>query len=284
MIFVSSSCVRYKKICDSVSALAENGFMNIELSGGTQFYGAYLEDLLCLKEKYNLTYRCHNYFPPPEKHFVLNLASLDDNIYVSSLEHLKKSIDVSVLLGADKFGFHAGFYVDINTEEIGRSVSKKEQYDKAEAQKRFYEAVRVLNNYADGVTLYVENNVTSAINLRTHGGNNPFMLTCSAEYRELASVADIKLLLDIAHLKVSCRSLGLDFAKELAELASHTDYVHISDNDGLNDQNLGISGESQVHSLLKKSCKADCDFTLEIYSGISDLISCYNLIDGMKND
>ncbi len=66
MIYVSSSCIRHKKIKDSVKELAENGFQNIELSGGTQYYNNIESDLLKLKEKYNLNYRCHNYFPPPK--------------------------------------------------------------------------------------------------------------------------------------------------------------------------------------------------------------------------
>jgi sugar phosphate isomerase/epimerase len=75
----------------------------------TQLYDDLLNDLLELKAKYNLTYRCHNYFPPPPKSFVLNLASLDDDIFQMSMDHAKKALELSESLGADKYGLHAGF-------------------------------------------------------------------------------------------------------------------------------------------------------------------------------
>ncbi len=72
------------KIRDSVQELAENGFQNIELSGGTEYYENFERDLIELKGEYNLNYRCHNYFPPPKKPFVLNLASLNDETFQMS--------------------------------------------------------------------------------------------------------------------------------------------------------------------------------------------------------
>ena len=110
MIFVSSSCVKNKKIKDSVEELAKAGFKNIELSGGTVFYENFENDLLELKEKYSLNYRCHNYFPPPKKSFVLNLASLSDDTFQMSFDHLEKVVALSNRLKADKFAFHAGFF------------------------------------------------------------------------------------------------------------------------------------------------------------------------------
>ena len=62
MIFISSACVKHYKIKDSVQELVNNGFKNIELSGGTTFYNGFVEDLLELKAKYNLNYICHIIF------------------------------------------------------------------------------------------------------------------------------------------------------------------------------------------------------------------------------
>ena len=46
MIFVSTGCVKAKKIKDAISQLAKAGFKNIELSGGTKYYTDYENDLL----------------------------------------------------------------------------------------------------------------------------------------------------------------------------------------------------------------------------------------------
>ena len=122
MIYVSSSCSKQKKIGAAIRELAEHGFQDIELSGGTDYYEDYEDDIFDLKEKYNLNFLVHNYFPPPKEDFVLNLASLDDAIFERSFAHLCKAIQLSCLLGADKFGFHAGFYTDISVDEIGKAV------------------------------------------------------------------------------------------------------------------------------------------------------------------
>ena len=133
MIYVSSSCVKYKKIQDSVVALVNHGFKNIELSGGTEYYDGFEDDLLELKARYNLNYICHNYFPPPKCSFVLNLASLDNEIYEKTLNHLVHAIELSKRLDAKKFGFHAGFLVDIKVSEIGQKISKNDLYNKCPA-------------------------------------------------------------------------------------------------------------------------------------------------------
>ena len=87
MIYVSSSCIKAQYIKQSVKTLAESGFDCIELSGGSEYYPQILEDLLELKEKYNLQFACHNYFPPPKNgDFVINLASLDSAVFERSLE------------------------------------------------------------------------------------------------------------------------------------------------------------------------------------------------------
>lgn len=59
MIYVSSSCVSGQKISDVVRRLAQGGFRNIELSGGTSYYPEIFHDLAALKKEYGLTYVCH---------------------------------------------------------------------------------------------------------------------------------------------------------------------------------------------------------------------------------
>ena len=54
------------------------GIFDIELSGGI-YKEKLIRELINNKNKFNL--KAHNYFPPPKKPFVINLASLDDKIY-----------------------------------------------------------------------------------------------------------------------------------------------------------------------------------------------------------
>ena len=54
MIYVSSSCVKADTIQKSVLTLVHEGFRNIELSGGTKYYDNFANDLLVVKEKFDL--------------------------------------------------------------------------------------------------------------------------------------------------------------------------------------------------------------------------------------
>ena len=261
MIYVSSSCVTYNNICDSVQDLVNNGFKNIELSGGTEYHNNFENDILELKEKYNLNFICHNYFPPPKDHFVLNLASLDNNIYNKTFNHLKKAIELSKKLGAKKFGFHAGFFVDIKVNQIGKKIAKEKLADKWISTDRFCDGFNKLECLAGNLKLYVENNVFSAINAETYNSDNFFMLTNYKEYNILKKKINFSLLLDIAHLKVSANSLGINFEKELELMLSVSDYVHISDNNALHDLNHKLQKPSILVELLSQVYLKNKDFS-----------------------
>lgn len=279
MIFVSTSCLKNKLIKSSVEDLAINGFKNIELSGGTQFYDEIETDLLKLKEKYSLNYRCHNYFPPPKKHFVLNLASLDDGTFNNSFEHLKNVISLSKKLNSYKFGFHAGFYIDIRVNEIGKKIRRNKLFDKEKSTQRFCEAFNKLKKIEPKATLFIENNVFSSTNAATYEGKNPFMMTSFLEYKALKEKIDFCLLLDVAHLKVSSNSLGLNWENELTSMVAESNYIHISDNDGLHDLNNMVTKKSNFLSILSEQDNSIKDFTLEVYDGMESIKKSYDILN-----
>ena len=276
MIFVSTSSVKKNKISDSIICLVENGFKNIELSGGTQYYDGYENDLLQLKEAYDLNFICHNYFPPPKKDFIINLASKDNDLHQKSFKHLEKSIRLSKKLGSKNFGFHAGFYIDFSIEEIGKSISKSALNDKSQCFKTFCDSYGLLE--VNDIQLYVENNVVSQKNFENFG-ENPFMLTDISGYVELSEEINFKLLLDVAHLKVSCTTLNLSFEENLDYLMHRSEYIHLSDNNSYEDQNKTITGDSELMKLLSKYSLKDKIVTLEIYEDIAKIRDAYNLIN-----
>jgi len=278
MIYISTSCVKHRKIKDSIEELASNGFKNIELSGGTEYYENFEHDLLELKEKYSLNYRCHNYFPPPKRPFVLNLASLNDEIFQMSFDHLEKAISLSNRLGADKFAFHSGFFIDIRLSEIGKKLSRDKLFDKEESLERFCNAYDIIKRKAKNVSLFIENNVFSKTNADTYDGKNPFMMTNFDEYKSLKEKINFNLLLDVAHLKVSAKTLGLDWKEEFENMMSVSNYIHVSDNDGFHDLNNQLTKSSSLLSMLKRSDTKNKDFTLEVYDGISAIKRSYGVL------
>ena len=278
MIYISTSCVKHNKIKDSVEELATNGFRNIELSGGTEYYENFEDDLLELKDKYNLNYRCHNYFPPPKKPFVLNLASLNDETFQMSFDHLEKVVALSNRLGADKFAFHAGFFIDIKLSEIGKKLSRDNLFNEKKAIKRFCSAYEIVEKQAKNVSLFIENNVFSKTNAETYDGENPFMMTNFNEYKSLKEKIDFNLLLDVAHLKVSAKTLGLDWKSEFENMIEVSSYIHISDNDSLHDLNNQLTRDSSLLSMLSQVNTVNKDFTLEIYDDMKTIKKSHEIL------
>ena len=284
MIYVSSSCSKEEEIGAVILELARDGFCNIELSGGTEYYEGYENDILDLKKKYNLNYLVHNYFPPPKEHFVLNLASLDDVVFEKSFNHLRKAIVLAKKLGASRLSFHAGYLIELKVDELGRTIARSNRGDVAQASKRFCEGFLALKNEAGNLKLYIENNVYSHSNVCKFGISNPFMLTTLSDYHALKKRIDFYLLLDVAHLYVTCQSLGLDFASQFHQMIMKTDYIHLSHNDGYHDQNSGFSFDSNILSILRKQNLENKIIVLEIYTGLSRLKESFDLISALVAD
>jgi sugar phosphate isomerase/epimerase len=280
MIYISTSCVKNKSVKESIKQIADYGYTNIELSGGTDYYPELVDDLVFLKNRYKLNLICHNYFPPPKEHFVLNLASLDLSTQEKSFKFLKDTIKLSDKLKIKEFGFHAGFFLNIPLNEIGKKIQSQTLFNKQEAIAQFCKSYIELNNQTKS-KLYIENNVISRPNYEKFG-QNIFMLTSSKDYFALKKLINFDLILDVAHLKVSCNSLNLNFEEELDILIHETDYIHISDNSGFTDDNIGLKKDSKLYSLLSNYSLKNKKITLEVYdNSFKEIEKTYNLISDL---
>lgn len=284
MIYISSSCIKDKNIKKSLQTILASGIKNIELSGGTNYYGELECDLIKLKKAHDINFLCHNYFPPPQEHFVLNLASMNEEIYRKSLNHYIKAIELSQKIGSPKFALHAGFLMDISLNEIGKKISEKKIIKKEIAIERFCEGFIKLKQYLGDLELYIENNVYSHMNAKQFNFKNIFMLTSSENYIDLRRNIDFKLLLDVAHLKVSTKTLGLDFNKELSFLLNESDYIHLSENNGFVDNNEIIHENSYIWEIIKSNKVSMDTVTLEIYDDFEKVINLYKKINEFVNE
>ena len=274
-LFVSSSSIKHHKIHHILLKLIESGFYNIELSGGSNYYKGLKSDIISLQNQYDLNLLIHNYFPPPEKHFVLNLASLNNEIYAKTIDHYLSAIDLSKSVGADCFSIHAGFLIDPSVEEIGADISFLQHNMKEKSIERFCCGYNLIKKEAGHIKIYIENNVLNTKNYQTFK-INPFLLTTANDYFELKKKIDFYLLLDLAHLKVSCTTLGIHLESEFAKLAPLSNYWHISDNNGIFDSNSAFSKNGNIINIIKKY-SADI-ITLEIYDDINTIKGCYHLL------
>ena len=103
MIYVSTG--GYETACE----FFESNISNCELSGGL-FQENIKELLINLKSKGNI--QLHNYFPPPKKPFVMNLASSDPIINkITSVKGLKLFTRVSLMSDVDWFDLNIGIKI-----------------------------------------------------------------------------------------------------------------------------------------------------------------------------
>jgi sugar phosphate isomerase/epimerase len=265
-LYVSTSGVSARKICDAVTQLSGMGFRRIELSGGTDYYPTWFEDLEELRQRFGLSYRLHNYFPPVADPFVLNLASEDELQFERSFDLVKTAIEISKRFESTQLGFHAGFLNQVTVSQLGNEIRLDEFKNSTSARARFRQAYFELKSLASesGIQLYVENNVLSGRNYESFGGRNLLMMCDSDEIVE-AYESGVAILLDLAHLKVSSMSLGYRFEDELRRVWKTSNYLHLSDNDGHEDQNRPIESDSAMFAILEDLGLQDKTVTLEIY-------------------
>ena len=185
----------------------------------------------------------HNYFPGYKTSpFVLNLSSLDDEIKKRSLKHCFRNIDKTSRFSSDKFfAVHAGFRLDLKVSDLGKPVKDMIIGNVEEYEKSFYDSLKQLINYGEekNVNILIENNVLIKENY--DGLNLPFFAieseNISKILEDFSSYRNFGLLLDTAHLKVSCNTLGLNLREEFNKIKKYIKAIHHSDNDGNYDTN-----------------------------------------------
>lgn len=280
MIYVSSSCISGDNIADIVRQMAENGLSNIELSGGTQYYDSIDTDLEILRQQYHLRYACHAYFPPPRIPFVVNLASCNDTVYRRSIAHYVHCVKMLKRIKCDVLSIHAGFLVEIGTDEIGRKLSSRVVYDEEQAYDRFCAAYEYIAGLCaeNDIMLYLENNVLNGENYRRFGFQNYMMMTDHASVMKMKERLKFNLLLDLAHLHVSAKTLGLDYIEECNRLKEYVRWIHISENNGIFDEHKPLRCDSAILNEFRKLHGSGVNVTLETSGDMSGIMRSIEII------
>jgi sugar phosphate isomerase/epimerase len=276
VIYISTGGFYDQPASETAKILYENGINSVELSGGC-FSVDNLDIILALSKKIN--FQVHNYFPPPEKPFVFNLASLDSEIARLSNQHVLNGIKLGLDLDRPVYSFHAGFLLDPRVSELGKKILRRDLFDRKQSMEVFIDRLLALSEKARilGVELLIENNVISKAN-HVFFNKNPFLMAEADECQYVMENTpnNVNLLIDVAHLKVSSNSLGFDRVEFLKKCDPWIKAYHLSDNSGLSDDNQRIHDDSWFWPHLK--CGLDY-YSLEVY-GESYGILCdqFNLI------
>jgi len=238
-----SSCAFSGKSIEEIHLLSKEQKITVEFSSGMK-YSYNLESYFKNMTEFRYV---HNYFPPPEVPFVLNLASLDDSIRQRSVDHCINGLKLAKISGSGIFSAHAGFCVDVDPEDLGQPFPRNLPYHRADSLSIFYESLEQILKQADvyEVDFCIENNVVASFNL-SDDGNNPFLCAHAEEISTVIETLNHKrlfLLLDTGHLKVSAKTLKFNLKESVAKLQKYTRIIHHSDNDGKLDTNMKISSD-----------------------------------------
>jgi len=199
-------------------------------------------DLSGVLSGFQFRYLVHNFFPPPDDRFVVNIASDSAPIRDRSIEHAKGCIRFCREIGAELYTFHPGFVADPKSEsrstesydfefgtDLGSSVSSLQEG----AFERFLESARILADYA------VKHGVAVAVETQGSIGQPDKLLLQRPE--ELMIVmnefdrGEIDFNLNIGHLPLAATTFGFDAYELVKAVSDRTVALEVSHNDGLAD-------------------------------------------------
>ena len=250
VIFVSTACVKGQQpLIERINDYQAAGIEGIELGMNVAVEPGNIDQLATMEGNFLV----HNYFPPPEKSFILNLASEDIGVRQQSIDLAKRALDLSQALGAPFYAIHAGFVSDPcgfgNPYFLFPEITDADARPKALA--RFLDALGIVHQYAleREVELLVENNVCAP---EIFG---QVLLDSTEEYPALFKAIDSQtfgLLVDFGHLNVAAHTLGFDRLDFIDQLAPYIRYFHVHDNDGTHDSHNPVEPGSWVLEVLRR--------------------------------
>lgn len=237
-VYISS--LAFKVGVEEMIELAVQNSWALEFSSGLQ----YREDAEQIYLNAPVKKMPHNYFPAPKTPFVLNLASENSTIRNQSIGHCIKGLHLAKQSRSPFFAAHAGFCLDPKPSELGNKIESKTKINRNKNWDFFLESLKEILIVAENleVDFLIENNVIAPFNIINE--MNPLLCCDSVDIVELfQSIKHQRfgLLLDTAHLKVSCNTLQRNLSDELSKIYSFIRGVHHSDNEGVIDSNNLLS-------------------------------------------
>jgi sugar phosphate isomerase/epimerase len=270
-VFISSAAFKGSTCREVVSALRANGFHHIELTAGLPLAKESLPYLVDASEG-GSSFLVHNYFPQPEVPFVLNLASDDEETLRLSLSLCKTAIEICRDLKAPFYSVHSGFCFHAEPTDLGKEQSQLRGIPRQRAEEIFLASLDQLVQFGSrlGIRVAIENNVVTQRNAVENGSR--YLGVYARELNRISEQTGVKILLDVAHVKVTAKSLGFSAAEFIYEVAPNVEAVHLSDNNGEGDTNDPITEGAWFWEPLTSSGLASVPWVLEVYNQNSQQI------------
>lgn len=242
MIYISTSTLGVKSTDQLLN-------INVPVRYGIEFsslFSFFEPELVALKNKFIL----HNYTPPPRERddaFLLNLSGSIRDLRLAEMM-VTSNLLLSARFGIEFYGIHAGFSPHVSHSMLGGDLPETGELKSWTGD--YITHFRRLAATTPYTRLLFENNVLSARN--KHRRKQLMAVTpdeICALNMDLGGGKN--LLLDLAHLKVSSVTCNFDIYSALEKLLPLTSWLHVSENDGLEDLNEIFDGTTWFIPLLR---------------------------------
>lgn len=233
-LFLSMNCFKEKKSENIIQIVIEMQAQGLELGYGFKNVDDY-KKIVKIAKRHNLNLSAHNHFLPLKFPFVLNLADPDVSNRKKSLDFIIKSLEWCALYGVNIYTFHAGFACSVKEKNLGSTLIHLPRYTLAEAKYSFYECLHIICKVARAldISIAVENNVFLLENKTIFGFNELLLCVTAEDMLDMLNEVNennLKILLDVGHLKVSAATLGFSSEESLQKISPHIALIHIHDN------------------------------------------------------
>lgn len=252
MLFISSTFFNDNILfSDALKLCEQNDLFNIEIGSNH----GYEDDYSFIKKYNKFNFLIHNYFPIPKKSFVINIASLNDEIRKNSISHIIKAIDFSDEIGSKLYTFHPGFITDPN----GANLFKKNydfQWDDKELKNSSYKiAFDNLKESLELIIRHAEKRSTS-IAFETEGSftkKEHLLMQKPEEYKNLFktySSEQIGISLNIGHLILASKAFNFNIDDFINLVESYIVSMELSHNNGIEDEHLPLKDDGWYWDLI----------------------------------
>lgn len=241
-LFLSTTFLaKQTPLLNALQLCEKNGINAVELGSNHSFEATSLEII----NQFDFDYLVHNYFPIPKKSFVLNIASMDDEIYNKSINHIFNAIDFCDKIGASLYTFHPGFMTDprgSNQRTENYDFQWEDQklnlgnYDKA--FERMIKAVSKVVDYVKKVSVCIAIETQGSVKRKDH-----LLMQRPDEYYKFFhefSSSDIGVNLNVGHLRLASNAFGFNISDFVNLVSDYILAMEMSHNNGGEDQHLPL--------------------------------------------
>ena len=239
---------------------------------------------------YNFQYLVHNYFPIPQISFVLNIASIDEQIRTLSLQHVKKALDLCEKTDAKLYTFHPGFLTDpkgSNQSNINYDFQWEQNQlshaDHDKAKDLMYQALDEIVKYAASKEINISIETEGSVKKKNH-----LLMQQPHEFEEFMTkykVSDIGINLNIGHLNLAANAFEFDRHAFVDLVKDHIVAMELSHNDGVEDQHLPLRQGEWYWDIINDRRFEDAFKILEFRNTqIAEIARNVQLIRGNNNE